>query len=60
MTYTIPKDPIILYSYINMQLRDSYTSLQEFCDANDLDRGEIEKTLAEAGFTYNEEVNQFR
>ena len=60
MNYSIPKDPNMLYSYLNMMLRDSYSSLEEFCTVNDADMEEITDTLKEAGYTYNEEINQFR
>ena len=56
----IPEDPNMLYSYINMMLRDRYTSLEEFCDANDADKEEIIKRLDDAGFSYIREINQFR
>ena len=29
----LPKDPVILLSYINTQLRDFYPSLDAFCEA---------------------------
>ena len=32
----IPKDPMILMSYVNTQLRDFYSSLDELCSALDL------------------------
>ena len=56
---SLPKDPFILYSMINMKLRDSYPSLDALCDDMGEDRMEIEKTLAEAGFEYNIQTNQF-
>ena len=28
----LPKDPVILLSYVNTKLRDNYSSLQEFCE----------------------------
>ena len=56
----IPEDPNMLYSYINMMLRDRYTSLEEFCDANDADKEEIIKRLDDAGFSYIREINQLR
>ena len=31
----LPKDPAILVSYLNTQLRDFYPSLEEFCKAQD-------------------------
>lgn len=54
------KDPEILYSMINMKLRDSYDSFEEYCYGEDLDREEIEAILNEAGYHYNKEINQFR
>lgn len=55
----IPQDPMMLYSYINMKLRDEYASLDELCEDLDLDRGGIEQTLLNAGFGYSEEYNKF-
>ena len=60
MNYTLPKDPNMLYSYINMMLRDRYSSLEEFCTVNDADIDEVTDILREAGYTYNPELNQFR
>lgn len=56
----LPKDPFMLYSYINMKLRDEYASLDELCDSENVDRGELEAALDEAGFEYVPEINQFR
>ena len=43
---TLPKDPMILLSYINTQLRDNYSSLGEMCQVLDLDELHIRKILA--------------
>ena len=56
---TLPKDPIMLMSVINMKLRDFYTSLDALCEDMDLDRSELEETLGKAGFEYNESQNRF-
>ena len=56
----LPKDPEILYSMINMKLRDTYSSLEDFCADEDVDREEIEQILNSAGYYYNEENNSFR
>ena len=56
----LPKDSAILESFINMKLRDEGVSLQEFCDAKDIDRDELEERLAAAGFRYDGETNRFR
>ena len=31
----IPKDPMILLSFVNMKLRDEYSTLEEFCKEHD-------------------------
>ncbi|MCD8225069.1 MAG: DUF4250 domain-containing protein [Clostridiales bacterium] len=56
----IPKDPFMLLSYLNTQLRDNYSSLDEFCHTQDADRENLEQTLAAVGYRYDEEKNQFR
>ena len=55
----IPKDPFILLSYVNTQLRDHYPSLDELCRALGLNRDEIEGTLASIDYAYSAERNQF-
>lgn len=50
----------MLYSAVNMKLRDQYPSLDALCDDLDLDRKTLEETLAAADFTYIPEQNQFR
>ncbi|MDE6395035.1 MAG: DUF4250 domain-containing protein [Duncaniella sp.] len=57
---SLPQDPFMLYSMVNMKLRDQYPSLDELCAAEDIDRADLEKRLAEAGFEYDASVNQFR
>lgn len=49
-----------LLSYINTQLRDNYSSLEELCQAMDLDEDQIKKTLSDIGFEYEPEQNCFR
>ena len=56
---SIPKDPFMLYSYINMMLRDKFDSLEEFCNVNDADPDELVEKLKAAGFEYDPELNQF-
>ena len=57
---TIPKDPFMLLSFMNMQLRDNYSSLAEMVRANDLDQAEIEEKLKNAGYQYDEALKQFK
>ena len=55
----IPNDPIMLMSFLNTQLRDNYSSLEDLVKSNSLDQKEIEKKLANAGYHYDIERNQF-
>lgn len=55
----IPSDPIMLFSYMNLKLRDYYGSLDALCEDLDISKQEILKKLAEAGYCYNAEKNQF-
>lgn len=57
---TVPKDPMILLSYMNTQLRDNYSSLEEMCQDLDLNESQIRKTLSDIGFEYVSEKNCFR
>lgn len=56
---SLPEDPFILYSFINTQLRDKYSSFEELCRKNDLDMENISTKLRTAGFEYSPEYNKF-
>ena len=56
----LPKDPMILLSYVNTQLRDHYDSLDALCEGLDVSRSELEDTLNTAGFAYDAAQNRFR
>ena len=43
----LPKDPVILLSYINTQLRDFYPSLDELCISLNADKQTRCNTLAQ-------------
>ena len=49
----IPKDPVMLLSFINMKLRDFYPSLDELCTDLDLNVNDVSEKLASAGFNYD-------
>lgn len=55
----IPQDPMMLFSYVNMKLRDEYPTLDELCASLDVDRKWLEEKLAAVGFEYSEENNKF-
>ena len=55
----IPKDPMILLSYVNTQLRDFYSSLDAFCEEKQVDKEEIVKKLHVIDYEYDTDLNQF-
>ncbi|MBP3568075.1 MAG: DUF4250 domain-containing protein [Lachnospiraceae bacterium] len=55
----LPKDPMMLYSVINLKLRDFYSDLDALCEDMDINREELMATLKTAGFEYNETNNRF-
>ena len=55
----LPKDPMILYSVLNMKLRDFYPSLDALCDDMDEDKQQIIDAMAAAGFHYDAARNAF-
>ena len=57
--YELPKDPMILYSVLNMKLRDFYGSLDALCDDMDVDKQALLETMAKVGFRYDPERNAF-
>lgn len=56
---TLPKDPVILLSYVNTQLRDNYSSLEEMCRALDMDKSSIIVILSGIGYKYEPTQNRF-
>lgn len=56
----IPKDPLMLLSYVNLKLRDYYSDLEALCDDIDVSQEEIEGKLNEAGYFYDKDANQFK
>lgn len=56
----IPQDPFILLSWLNMKLRDEYSSLDELCTSFVLERQMLEDKMKSAGFVYDPVANQFR
>ena len=56
---SLPNDPMILLSVINMKLRDSYSGLDELCEDMEVNREMIEKKLEQIDYRYDEETNQF-
>lgn len=55
----LPQDSFMLFSFINMKLRDQYSSLDELCDDLNINRLDLENKLKDAGFTYDSNLNKF-
>ena len=55
MSNNLPKDSVMLLSYINTQLRDFYPNLDELCKTLDVDKDELENKLAAIDYRYNAE-----
>lgn len=56
---TLPKDPVMLLSVVNTNLRDFYGSLDDFCRTKDVDKSEIEEKLEKINYSYDAASNQF-
>ncbi len=56
----LPRDPMILLSYVNTYLRDDYPTLDALCEGLDVSRTELEEKLKAVGFVYDERQNRFR
>ena len=56
----IPKDPAILLSWVNTQLRDRYDTLDALCEDRDMEKAELTAKLAVLGYVYDPEQNRFR
>lgn len=55
----IPKDPVILLSYVNTQLRDYYESLEALCTLRGIKKKDLIDTLDRIDYHYDEKLNQF-
>lgn len=55
----IPQDPVMLLSFVNLKLRDYYSSLDVLCEDLDIEKGEILQKLGSIGYRYDKERNQF-
>lgn len=55
----LPRDPMMLFSVINLKLRDYYSDLDSLCEDMELNKNELLQQLAAAGFEYDKEHNCF-
>ena len=58
---SIPEDPFMLLSFVNMKLRDGdFASLSELCDSMGCDEKTLIDKLHQIGFDYIPELKQFK
>lgn len=55
----LPKDPMILLSFINTNLRDYYNSLESLCEDKAIDQEQLENTLSAIDYHYDKKLNRF-
>lgn len=55
----IPRDPVMLLSYVNTQLRDYYESLEVLCSCRGIQKEDLLKKMEQIDYHYSEEQNQF-
>lgn len=55
----LPKDPMMLLSFVNTRMRDENINLTELCEQFGTDREIVEGTLKQTGYNYDEELRKF-
>ena len=55
----IPKDPVMLLSFVNLKLREYYKDLEALCEDLELSEEELSQKLAGIDYHYDREKNQF-
>ena len=59
MNQNLPKDPVMLLSVINTNLRDFYPDLDTLCQELQLDKETLIQTLEKIDYEYDAVQNQF-
>lgn len=55
----MPKDPVMLLSFVNMKLRDFYSDLESLCMDYNVTVEEITGKLAQIEYRYDRALNSF-
>lgn len=55
----IPKDPVMLLSFLNLKLRDYYATLDELCEELEIEKKDIMEKLSKIDYHYDSKRNQF-
>ncbi len=56
----LPNDPVMLLSYVNLKLRDEFSSLSDFCKSGSIDEASLKEKLQTINYSYDESANQFK
>ena len=56
---SLPQDPVMLLSVVNLKLRDYYPSLDALCDDLQQEKPALCEALAAIGYAYDAQRNQF-
>lgn len=56
---SLPKEPMILLSFVNTKLRDNYSSLELLCDDLNVEQSRIIDALAAIDYSYDKKLNRF-
>jgi len=57
--YDMPSEPAILLSWLNMKLRDEFSTPDDLCRALDIDREEFNEYIAAREISYFPEGHRF-
>ncbi len=55
----LPSDPVILLGYLNMKLRDEFSSPEELCNRLDIDKESFDAYIADRNISYAPESGRF-
>ena len=56
----MPEEPVLLLSYINTKLRNTYSDLEELASAEGKTSAEIKDKLSSIDYHYDPDLNQFK
>ena len=56
---SIPKDPVMLLSFVNLKLRDYYPSLDALCEDMGVEKASLTEALQQIDYVYDPGRNQF-
>lgn len=56
---SVPSDPMMLLSFMNMKLRDFYGSLDDLCTDLNIDKDSIVSKLSDIDYEYDKDLNKF-